>query len=249
MNDQDFMKVRFVGIVAVWLAVVPALRAEEAPKTPPPPHVAEKAPELSRWAVEFQYGGKAGEGARATSSRLLGKRITKLNVTKSQDIKYEQGIYEDGVLLDVWIQGGLMVLKDPGYAHKIVRRKALTGGDFPEFQWIGEAEYRGTERVGGKECLVFDHELYPLQFADPGLYAAEMAQEQRSIDLGSKVPVVAHIDVKTRLPVKLTVGDDARIYTFLSPPPASLIVPAEYEAAIQQVDGRYKALSKPLSKP
>ena len=244
------MSKRLVLMAVVWLAGFPLLRAQDAPQAPPPPHVAEKAPDLSRWAVEYQYEGKAGEqGTRATANRLLGKRITQLNVTKSQDIKHEQGVYEDGVILDVWIHGGLMVLKDPGYAHKIVRRKAQAGGDFPEFQWIKDAGYRGTERVNGKECLVFQHELYPLQFADPGLYAAEMAQEQRSIDLGAKVPVVAHIDAKTRLPVKLTVGDDARIYTFLSPPPVSLIVPADYEAAIQQVDGRYKALSKPLSKP
>ena len=232
---------RWVALaLASW--ATPLAAQDSAPK---PPYLAEKAPAASNWTISYTYASTAD--ARPTAPKLQQKKVVKTDITKSANLKLERGYYDGGTVQDIWTSGGLMVLKDPDYAHKIVRRPAM--GDFPEMFWINEAQYKGRERVGDKDCLIFEKELYPLQFADPGLFAAEMAQENRTLDLGNPVPVTAWIDAGTRLPVKMKVGEDSRIYTFNPAPASPLVIPPDYGAAIAGVEEKYRALVKPLAKP
>lgn len=231
-------------VAAVWLACVSSLAAQDAVSKPP--YVAENAPASSNWTITYTYSSASGD-ARPTSPALVGKKVVKSDITKSANIKLERGYYDGGAIQDVWTSGGLSVLKDPAYAHKIVRRPA--SGDFPELLWINEAQIKGQERVGDKECLIFQKDMYPLQFADPGLYAAEMAQENRTMDFGSPVSVTAWIDAKSKLPVKMKIGGDLRTYTFSAPASTPLIIPADYGAAIAGVEEKYRALVRPLAKP
>jgi hypothetical protein len=236
----------FLGFFGLAWGNLPAQSAEAPPK---PPFLAETAPASSRWTIDFKYQAGPGDAAVPTAPGLQAKRIVKAEVSKTGETKLERSSYDGGAVQDVWSKSGLMVLKDPDYAHKIVRRKAPAGGDFPELAWVNTAEFKGRERVGEKECHIFQAEFYPLQFSDPGLYAAEMSQENRTLDLGQKIPVQAYVDVKTKLPVKLVLGKDERLYTFLPAPSVPLSMPADYAGAIAEVDARYRALVKPLARP
>jgi hypothetical protein len=222
--------------------------AQPAPGDPPkPPFIAAKAPASSHWTVDFTYAS-AGD-ARPTAPKLAGKRILKSDLVRTGEIKRQSDAYEEGGRQDLWTSGSALVLEEPGYAHKIVRRILAADTDFPEFLWLKEAEYQGRERVEGRDCFVFASELHPLQLADPSLYAAVLASPVDTIDLGSKVPVKACIEAESRLPVKLIVGGDSRTYTFLAPPAAPLVLPPAYAAALQDVEARYRAIVKPLARP
>jgi hypothetical protein len=236
LNGSRWAAFVFLG----W--VIPLAAQDNAPK---PPYLAEKAPMASNWTIAFTYA--AGPDSRPTAPKLQQKRVVKTDITKTANIKLERGYYDGGAVQDIWTSGGLMVLKDPNYAHKIVRRPAV--GDFPELLWVNEAQYKGRERVGDKDCLIFEKELYPLQFADPGLFAAAMAQEVLPLDLGSPLPVTAWIDANSKLPVKMKVGEDVRTYTFNPAPASPLVIPPDYGAAIAGVEEKYRALVKPLAKP
>lgn len=232
------------GVAFAGFCLAVSVQGEEIPK---PPYVAEKAPEMSRWAVSFVYGSK--EGARPTATTLVGQRISRLEVTKTGRIKLLLSTFSGGATQEIWAQGALLVLRDPAFQQKIVRRNAQPGGDFPEFAWISASNFKGRETVDKKECLVFTGEFYPLQFADPALYAIVTAEDPPQIDLGSKVPVTAYIDPATRLPVKLVIGDDSRTYAFAEAPAQPLVIPQDFQAALADVQQRYNAIVKPLSPP
>ncbi len=239
------MRIRkYISVLALGASMASSSFAEEPPK---PPFVAEKAPEMSKWTVSFQYGNK--EGARPTALTLVGQRIARLEVTKTGRIKLLLSSFSGGATQEIWAQGPLLVLRDPAFQQKIVRRNAQPGGDFPEFVWISASNFKGRETVDKKECLVFTGEFYPLQFADPALYVIVTADDPPQIDLGSKVPVTAYIDPVTRFPVKLVVGDDTRTYTFTDAPEQALVIPQDFQAALADVQQRYNALVKPLSPP
>jgi len=209
-----------------------------------------KAPALSKWTIEYRNAARSeGSAIRATSPDLMGKRILKTEITKTESVKNEKSLFEGGLHQEIWVTHDSLVLKDPSYPHVIVRRNANVGNDFPELKWIAKDHYRGKARLEGKECDVFQTEMYPLEFADPSLYAAEMAQEAKSIDLGTRVPVVAYIDPVTKLPAKLTVGEDVRVYSFQEPPQVALELPVEFASAVDSVVKRRNALTRPLSKP
>lgn len=246
MRNRSFQnfKSEWAFVAAVWLAICSSVIAQDA--VPKAPYFAEKAPASSNWTITYTYSSTTGE-ARQTAPSLQQKRVVKTDVTKSASVKLERGYYDGGAVQDVWTSGGLSVLKDPAYAHKIVRRPA--SGDFPELFWVNEAKFEGRERVGDKECLIFEKQLYPMQFADPGLFAAEMAQENRTLDFGDPVPVTVWIDAATKLPVKLRIGEDLRTYAFNPPPSSPLLIPTEYSSAIAGVEEKYRAIVKPLAKP
>ncbi|GAT35426.1 hypothetical protein TSACC_3491 [Terrimicrobium sacchariphilum] len=235
---------KVASLLVAGMSVAISSHGQEIPK---PPFLQEHAPEMSRWTVAFQYGGK--EGSRPTAPMVLGQRLSRVEVIKTGRIRSIVGTFAGGAVQEVWEQGPLQVLRDPGFQHEIVRRSTQRGGDFPEFWWIAADRYKGRQTVDQKECLVFSGEYFPLQFADPGLYAAATADENSVIELGSKVPVTAYIDPTSRLPVKLMVGDDVRVYTFGEPPTTQLAIPAEFQAALADVQQRYNAIVKPLSPP
>lgn len=237
-----------VSLLAAGTGGLHTLPAQTAPP-PKPPFVAQTAPERSRWTVDFQYATKPGTTTWPTADQLHGKRLVRQEITRTGDLKLTRSFYDGGGRQDVWTVAGLEVLKDPDYPHAIVRRTAGGRGDFPECFWIPDATFQGRERIGEQDCLVFQKHLYPLQFSNPGLYAAEMAQETPTIDLGSPVPVVAWIHNETHLPVKMNVGDDTRTYAFHPPPPTRLTIPTEYTDAISQVESRLQSLVQPLAKP
>lgn len=239
--------IRYFLIAATVLAIfAPAITTAQTP-SPSPPFVAKNGPDPGKWSIAFNYSTK-DPSARPTARAVMGQRITRLDVTKTGDLKQETASFIGGASIDAWFQGGAMVLKDPGYEHKIVRRNEPSGGDFPEFKWITSDSFQGTKEAEGKICDVFKSDFYALQFADPGLYSAALAQGA-DIDLGSKMPVVAYIDQSTKLPVKLTIGDDSRVYTFAPGPGTPLIMPQDYLDAVGDVQKRYEALTRPLSRP
>lgn len=242
-------KAVFNAVLAAVLVAWADLAAQPPEGVPKPPFLAESAPASSRWTVDFKYQSQPGDVSVVTAPGLQGKRIIKSEVSKTGETKLERGLYEGGAAQDVWSKGGLMVLKDPDYAHKIVRRMVSPGGDFPELAWVNNAEYKGKETVGGRDCYIFQSQFYPLQFGDPALYASELVQEVRTIDFGEKIPVQAYIDVKTKLPVKMVLDKDERLYSFFSEPSAPLSIPSDYADAIAEVEAKYRALVKPLARP
>lgn len=217
-----------------------------AQEPPPAGPLVKTMPALSRWNVAFQYARK---DPRQTAPVVLGQPIARLDVTKSDKLMRLVSSNAAGASIEVWAQGTLQVLKDPGYEHKIVRRSGSQQGDFPELAWVALSNFKGREMVDQKKCLVFTSEFYPLQFGDPGLYMAGQENPGLSIFLGDKVPVTAYIDEATRFPVKLVVGSDVRVYTLEEPPTSPLEIPPDFQAALTDVQQRYNALVKPLSPP
>lgn len=221
---------------------------EAAVELPKAPYVAAQAPPNSRWAIEFKYSANSAD-PRPTAKKLQAKRIMRSDIVKTGEIKRQNDAYEENVSQEIWTRGNLLVLKDPDYAYEIVRRAVVGEGDFPEFQWVKDAQFLKRERVDGRDCLIFQQELFPLQFADPALFAAESALPEPTIDLGNKVSVLAYVDAESRLPVKLVIGGDTRTYAFQPPPATPLLLPAAYAGAIEGVEEKYREWVKPLARP
>ena len=261
------MKNWLLGCV-VCLSAGPIFSQTASPslEVPQGPLLAAKSADFSAWTATFAYTLEPEEVTdekykqalkeMAEQDPVLAKimakrpnfaarkpRIARVNVVKTGAVKKEITSYSSGVLSERWVDGNLVVKKDP--FQKEIQLNSFEGedADFPEFAWISAKNYKGTEKMAGQECLVFEDEILQIRVDDPRSY------EDFGIVDGELVPVKALIDAKTRLPAALEYTGVRRSYVYGPAPSGTLSLPADLAAEVQKSADRFKARNAPLSPP
>lgn len=173
-------------------------------------------------------------------------------VVRSGDIRKISGRFENGGVTEIWVRGGLAAQRSPDYPHIIIRlRDGLYAEDFPELDWIGSENFAGEVKRDGRTFWKFTTESFPLRFRDRGLYESVRNESGNSdtLDLGKPVKVEALVDAETKLPFELRIDREVRSYAFPPPPTEPISLPSDVLAAIGDLERRFEAISKPLSRP
>lgn len=255
-------------VCLAWLSVGPLFSQPASPsiEVPSGPLLAAKAADFSAWTATFAYTVEPEEATdekykqalkeMAEQDPVLAKimakrpnfaarkpRIARFNVVKTGAVKKEITSYSSGAPSERWVDGKVVVKKDP-FQNKI-QLYSVEGeeADFPEFAWISAKNYQGTEKMTGQEYLVFEDEILQIRVDDPRSY------EDSGIVEGQLIPVKALIDAKTRLPAALEYPGVRRSYVFGPAPSGTLALPADLAAEVQKSAERFKARNAPLSPP
>ena len=226
-----------------------------APADTPPvePLIAPAAPTYSQWTIDCVYAGSSATPGKPAAAAVKDARLRRETITKTADIKQDVSVFQDGSTSEKWTKGSILAAKEAGYAGISVHVGLQSGpfADFPDLDWVSRSNYIGKQKIDTRDCLVFQEQEYAFRFVNLALFKAitSTPDGSPSSNIGSKVPVIAIIDEKTRLPVQLKIGKDVRTFQFLSPPTTLLSLPPDYAVAVGKTAQDIQALTKPLSRP
>lgn len=205
------------------------------------------APEYARWTVTEKSREENGDNAS-------GPRIVR-RVLKTGNLRHIVTEVSGGLNLEVWCKDTFQVIVRPEWSKPVVTsgqsseeaaRFDLSGGDFPEFDWVGEKNFSGISRVQGRECLLYQDSVQPRTNID-SIRLAEEAAARKGVDIRQSLQVIACVAVDTRLPVFLQRGDEIVTYDFAEKPGVALTLPPEIEAALREWQlARQQMIRKPV---
>lgn len=243
------------------------------PTPPPGPLVQMYAPKFSSWTITTEKKGavsldEAGNGEQGKQSNTdaspsarkpeTGRKV--IQVTKTGDLRLIVTTTDTGSI-ETWCAKNWQVTKKPEWKEPVVSDGEnpddsawtdFSSGDFPGFQWLSNSNYLGSVKLKGHDCMVFKDRVQmekPLArrvFHAPG----ESNSTPPPVDPESlKVPVIAYIDLETRLPVILVSGDKISTYAFGSPPAAPLVFPPDVKTALMNSVQKFRQMLAAPAKP
>lgn len=145
-------------------------------------------------------------------------RIQRLEVVKTDDIRFETRSYTDGSVEQVYLQGSYTCTITSTAPNRILvtapwmlvggKPKAPTPdlGDFPELNWVTAATFQGVNELQGRKIFTY-----------------EMGDQE------------AQIDAKTQLPLYAKLPAFEVWYTYPPPPTAKLVLPDKIAKKIQNI--------------
>lgn len=188
-----------------------------------------------RWTVEIAPPSRklSNSNKQEPASPVIQKRLLEENVM-GHDLRKQTTFSPTGEPFSRYALGDMVL-----YISKQTRQieiepssYELPGGSlsakrFTEFFWIGERTYRGVENLGDRPCDVYRRPWSYRALEDIPAPEGESTQPPPAA-ADSTFEIVAYIDKKTRLPVRLETPEETRIYTF-SPNPNPVVLPADFQ--------------------
>jgi hypothetical protein len=206
---------KLTGIIALSLCTFtsvlgqqPAATATPSPTLPPGP-LLNRAPEMASWTITFRaVANPTGGGTKTEGRPIADPTDFRALIAKTGSIYHIQITMGSGMKVEKWCLNNAQVTAMPNAAYPVL---STTGSkdayymdfskvDFPGFEWIGPQNFAGIKNVAGMDCLIFRDRL------------TEPAEMQ------------AVIELKTRLPLYLQVGEALTAFQY-SPPPAAILAP------------------------
>ncbi len=268
------MKIRLLyfflfGCAAPLLGQQPVPAPSMAPLPPGP--LLKRTPDYSSWTINSQGTPLAG-GAPATDGTAGGGQgeeskqkeavVTQLTVVKTGSRILEYYVDATGQRHEIWHVAGLRIMMHLTGAAKPLVCPEYGGGDidsinfalsdFAGLDWISAKTYAGVAKYQGRDCIIFNSSVSPLEARAQKLEEAGIEQARA---LGYhpadpiKVPATAYIDLDTRLPLVVQFGGEKRTYQYGPPPRALLQLPAPLAGPAEEYEHRIEALSAPASRP
>lgn len=230
-------------------AVIPA-------PLPAGPLLNKRAPEFARWTILHKYTGSGkdtpkptgGESDSTDSFRASPPRILSRTLIKTRNIYHIVTNYENGKLEDRWVVGNVHSVLTPASTELVSGPFAsfdgtdldISSSDFFGFDWITANIYTGIKEVYGHPCLIFQQtqnkyamEKFPwLETSITYRNAGKVPDVYKE-----EVPALAAIDVQTRMPVFLQIGNETRSIQY-TPVPNQLqqLPPAFIQANAAQTE-------------
>ncbi|HSJ02537.1 MAG TPA: hypothetical protein VK956_08795 [Verrucomicrobium sp.] len=186
-----------------------------------------RAPDLAQWIVTFKATG--AEVLQPNAPMETNRTDFQKTITKSGSTYHVKILTGTQSVVEKWCVGELQITSMPNAQRPVLATADspdpyfinLTKGDFEGLGWISAKNFTGVKSMTGVDCLVFKDVL-------PGESP------------GVTVPVQAVVDLKTRLPVSLQVGDSLTTYQFNPAPTSELKPPAHVLASAEQWTVRRK---------
>ena len=214
-------------LLAVWLSVSPA-KAEEPPKAPTPPFLAEitKPVSITR---DFEGVTKLSKEPKTETPRTyLIRTTTEIYEPVRRVLFYYSG---GSPPVENWVSQGVMlseVVDAHGYVQYDAGAAAGTGSDlvaiFPEAKWVDRKTFVKWETVDDQLCRVHKTVIPPTRNAFG--------------DINTKIlsgPVTVWIDDVNRRPVKVTTAQDTILLTYGPGPTSPFNVPPAIASTLQQI--------------
>lgn len=235
-----------------------------ATNVPPLPQgpLLKRAPEFSEWVITYamsqpvaadKKGDKSGrapevqpqpgpdiaQGTPATPKRVI--------VTSAGPVRHVVTIDSDGRKTEAWCKGNLQVFDKPEWSAPVVTdglnlddalRIDFSKTDFPGFEWISPSNYRGVQKVGERDCLIFSDVVV----ANKDVVARTATEAQDEAKYSAK----AYVDLERRLPVWGNLGGEIMTIKFSDTKPGVLALPPRVQTVIDQ---RSEALKRMTRRP
>jgi hypothetical protein len=188
-------------------------------------------------------------------------------VMKSGDTIYEQNKGSDGTVRQIWHIKGARVEKGsdgplnigPDSGGGDIYSVNFQSSDFAGLDWLSADTYSGKLKYQGSDVIVFKQDVNPLRAdvrkanenaaVDAKITAAIRAQRgEKAIAIATPppvkmVPAVAYIDLKSRLPLIVTIGGEKRTYQY-APLSQAIPMPPDVAKALSDYQQRMKLLSQ-----
>ena len=208
------------------------------PPVPPPGRLLNRAPDFSQWTVSYKTSvpDKPNPGEKVPVDS--GDSVTV--VTKTKPVYHVQRLNGAGRRIDQWAEGGVQVVILPNAQLPLVSAPGgesyginFTRSDFPDVAWVSRKNFADIKNVMGFDCLIFRDKVRPIMEGARGV--------------GEVIPTLdaeAGIDIKSRLPIYLRLGDSMTTYVYGTAPSSPLVPPANIASLIQQWSATLDLASK-----
>jgi hypothetical protein len=266
------MKRKLLAIPLAWCFLTTDAPAQTAAELPAGFVFENQAPEKSAWTVTCAYEAgeeeaqtqraayeaamrKMAEGnpelskflAKHPNVAILKPRVERIVVTKVGKNRREEIFHAGGKKEERWELNSTYLQKDP-FTGRIFLERVSEGsalGDFPECAWISAKNFRGVEKIAGREAFIFESREQKLSLEDPRLFH----QNQGSDDEEAIVTVRAALDPQSLLPLTLSWDGQTRTYQFAKAPPQPLVLPPDLAAVVEKSNQRAAQAVRPLARP
>ncbi len=249
----------------------------QKPEIPPLPEgpLLNRTPSFSTWSVTIEGapmgGAAATSGTAATSSpaktseaagqsddqaKSSPAKISK--VVKTEPTIFEVNVDGRGQRTEMWHHEGIRVVKLPGAAAPIIipSRSAandiytvdFTKSDFAGLDWIAADCYKGMAKFQGRDCIMLEGTVSPLDANAKAQEASAMAGEDGSHFEKMEVRATAYIELQSRLPLLVTFGSEKRTYQYGPAPTAPLTLPPDIATPVKAYAERMRRLSAPAAR-
>ena len=266
---------RFSIQIAMFFALASffSVRAQQPAAAPIPTipigPLIRSAPANSRWIIEIKYPTAKAKAENEVTPKQAPPpepgtpRVKKILATRSGAIACEMIFDEAGRKTEKWYANNEQYTrkvgsvefysagnKDVGNANYEYRGST----SFQGFDWISKRNFVGIQKIKEHDCLVFRDRQEEEAILDP--YAADLKKEMQSF-AGDRmepspaigVEVTAYIDMETRLPLFLQIGEEIRTFSYLDPPQTPLSLPQELTTQLAQRQKLWNALTRAASRP
>ena len=207
------------------------------------------APDFSQWTVSYSYPADSKSSVKIRD----GHEPLKVTTTQTKHIIREEAVDAKGRRAEAWYVGSTQYRKAFGDAAWYISTpqdnpdrppdpeySPLPPNGFRDWSWVGQSSYVGPIVFEGVTCLVF---------APSGAAKLDHSNPQRIKEQTSTQPLVAYVNVETRLPQALRTGDVIRRYQFLPPPTAVQQLSPDLAAQIKKVEEGRARLYQPAPRP
>lgn len=200
----------------------------------PPGPLLNRAPDSAEWEVSYHASGipNAGGAAVPLEPSTDDSRSYKATIAKSKDV-YHVEVAKGGEKIDKWCIGSAQVTTSPNAQLPIVSLKGNDQGDpfyvdfskadFPGLQWISKNNFAGVTNNGSADILLFRDELPDAT--------------------GEKVPAIAAIDMKTRWPLYMRVGEAVTLFENIRASSVQVLPPPDVAARVNAGQERLRKAS------
>jgi hypothetical protein len=183
-------------------------------------------------------------------------------VVKTGSTTLEYYVDSGGQRHEVWHVGGLRIILQlvggakplvcPDYGGGDIYSINFAASDFAGLDWISADTYSGMVKYQGRDCIVFNSNVSPLEGLQQRLEAAGIEQARalhHHVAGAVKIPATACIDLDTRLPLFVQFGGEKCIYQYGPAPRALLQLPAQLAGPAEAYEHKIEVLSAPASRP
>jgi len=226
----------------------PAQTSESSPPPLPPGPLLNPIPDFYQWTIVHK-----GLTKDSTAPKPAPGKPDYTNVVigqKTGDIIHLVSFSGNGNKMEIWQKGAYQVIMNTGWKIPAVS-PGSADERFTDISWVSAANFTGIKKLPGHgECMYFKDKILPRgleSWTKEDINAAIKAGENIE---GMKIPAVACIEVERRLPVAMTVGQEATTYKF-EPLKAGIMLtfPANAQAAIAAQNQQIQATMRRPVRP
>ena len=206
------------------------------------------APEFSQWIVTSSTPtAAASKGTLASVSDAAGSKVLKrVQVIKTGSTRYILDVESNGTRMETWCAGTKQVYLRPEWKHPMLADESdikdpmsvdISKTDFPGCEWVSAKNYKGIQKLSGRDCIFFSDTVVITQEIVPGNSSKTSSYQYQAS---------AYVDLETRLPVMLVTPTEVAVYQFGTAPNSPLTLPAPVKEVI---DEQEKAVKQATSMP
>lgn len=242
----------FLSIYAILLAAASLLNGQQADVDVvadlPVGPLLKSAPDFSQWTVKYEYPKATDPKDQAQN----GAETIQVSIVKTGNIVSEEIVDRRGGHESIWHVGGTQYRKPAGQGDWFESVASVGGNignsDFSPlpangyrgWDWIGPDSYAGTIALDTGACFVF---------VPGGAQKLKASGGAPTKDQIAAQPLIAFVNVETRLPVALRVGGITQRFVFAAPPTAIQQFPSDLADAIKKGEEARRRLFQPAPRP